>query len=487
MSSSLYRLARGLRLAALPLAGILTLALAPTAGAATASDPPTALAATATGTGAVSLTWTAPVNDGGSPVTAYAIWAWSAAANSGIMSESTTTSASFSGLTAGTYYIFTITAFNTLGWSAWAAWSNWVLVKGAPPSGLVTFPEPGLAPATCSVVAPMRLAADYWMANGGANPGTADWHFGLFNEGTLALYDLTQDPKYLAYVRNWAGVNHYADPTSSNVDFGDVQSAGQAYEQLYEIDHNASDIANISSQVSAETGRIQAGNQTTLTEWWYVDATEFSMPNFEWLAINQNHPEYIPAAQTMWNYTENVARNGTGLRDKTNGLFWRDNTFAGTTIKWARGNGWIMMNMTKDVAMLPAGDPRRAHYISVIQQMAGTLKSIQRPDGFWNVDMGNPNDFPGPEETGTAWMTYGLAYGIAGGYLDSATYLPVVQKSWHALTTMAEQSNGFVGYVQNTADQPSAHQPVTASNTAGFGVGGFLLAGGAMSRVTGGC
>jgi rhamnogalacturonyl hydrolase YesR len=50
--------------------------------------------------------------------------------------------------------------------------------------------------------------------------------------------------------------------------------------------------------------------------------------------------------------------------------------------------------------------------------MAAALASVQRSDGFWNVDLGDPLDYPGPESSGTAFFLYGMAWGLNKGLLD---------------------------------------------------------------------
>ena len=40
---------------------------------------------------------------------------------------------------------------------------------------------------------------------------------------------------------------------------------------------------------------------------------------------------------------------------------------------------------------------------------------------------------PGPETSGTAFFTYGLLWGMNNGFLDKATYQPVVEKSLEIL------------------------------------------------------
>ena len=49
--------------------------------------------------------------------------------------------------------------------------------------------------------------------------------------------------------------------------------------------------------------------------------------------------------------------------------------------------------------------------------------------------------------------------GSVRGYLDRATYLPVVQKGWGWLHNTALRSNGVVGYVQGPSSHPSQYQP----------------------------
>jgi unsaturated rhamnogalacturonyl hydrolase len=133
--------------------------------------------------------------------------------------------------------------------------------------------------------------------------------------------------------------------------------------------------------------------------------------------------------------------------------------------------------------VLPATDPHRAEYVQTLQQMAAALKADQQPSGFWSVDLGDPSVYPGPETSGTAFFTYGIAWGVDHGILDPAVYGPVVAKAWNAMAATSVQSDGSLGYVQGPASGPSDSQPVTARSTASYGVGAFLLAGSELIRM----
>ena len=117
--------------------------------------------------------------------------------------------------------------------------------------------------------------------------------------------------------------------------------------------------------------------------------------------------------------------------------------------------------------------------------MAEALRAVQRSDGFWNVSLLDPTHYGGPELTGTSLFTYGMAWGVRTGVLSSATYLPVIQRSWAAMASTVH-TNGFLGYVQGTGKQPSDGQPVTfdsVPNFEDFGLGCFLLGGSEIARL----
>ncbi len=114
----------------------LLFALRPAAGgSATVPGAPTNVVASA-GNGQASVSWAAPVSDGGSAITGYTVTASPGGASATVNGSTTTTT--ISGLTNGTAYTFTVHATNTIGNSPESAPSNAVTptapatVPGAP-------------------------------------------------------------------------------------------------------------------------------------------------------------------------------------------------------------------------------------------------------------------------------------------------------------------------------------------------------------------
>jgi predicted phage tail protein len=140
------------------------------------------------GHGSITLTWTAPANNGGSAITGYKIY-WDAA-NPPVLNQmesgSTVLSVEVTGLTAGTTYYVTVTAINAAGESVKA-----VALSAMP----YTTPS---APTLSQPTADGTQVALSWSANG--NGGSSITGYKLYRSGSEnGTYELISSP---------AGLNH---------------------------------------------------------------------------------------------------------------------------------------------------------------------------------------------------------------------------------------------------------------------------------------
>jgi unsaturated rhamnogalacturonyl hydrolase len=338
-------------------------------------------------------------------------------------------------------------------------------------------PPPGQLPPKADVLATIRLVNDHWIAS--HNPVASDqsWGAATYHRGNVAVYEATGDAKYHDLAVNWATAKGWALLGGDTTRNADNQAAGEVYSKLYLMEPDPARITHIDASIHAMVLGTASG------DWSWVDAINMSMPSFAYLGSIKNDPAYWSRMFDFFDHTQNVT-GGPGLYDKTDHLWFRDGGFLpphvgpnGKKEFWSRGNGWAFAALTKTLMVLPITDAHRPQYVQTYQDMAAALAAIQRSDGFWNVDLGDPLDFPGPETSGTSFFTFGIAWGIESGVLDRATYFPVVARAWNGLATTAVQPSGVLGYCQAAGASPSAGQPVTATSTNDFGVGAFLLAG----------
>ena len=358
-----------------------------------------------------------------------------------------------------------------------------VLLSGLVGLGLVVVPQASAdAPAvSCAVTTAMQSADAYWVANG-TDPASNDWQNSTFHVGNLAMVRTTGVSNHKTLP--WAQANDYQLPDSPHGPyFPDDFAAGEAYLALQYFHPDPTTLAPLEARVAAVVANVQNGQNRY---WDYVDALNMAMPSFAQLGVLDGNQADLTAMHTLFEYTRSGVA-GRGLFDQRTGLWWRDASDIGSHTFWSRGNGWAFAALAKVLTALPATDPHRAEYLQVFRRMAATLPLVQRRDGFWNVDLLNPFDHPGPESSGTALFTYGLAWGINNGVLPARIFQPAVTRAWTALTTTALQPSGLLGYVQGPARAPSDAQPVTATDTAAYGVGVFLLAGQQVAALTPAC
>jgi rhamnogalacturonyl hydrolase YesR len=105
--------------------------------------------------------------------------------------------------------------------------------------------------------------------------------------------------------------------------------------------------------------------------------------------------------------------------------------------------------------------------------MAESIASHQGEDGYWRTNLADPEEYPEPESSGTAFFVYALTWGINKGILEEATYLPVIKKGWEALYN-GLSSEGMVRWGQAVSRDPG---PVSESDSHEFVAGAYLLAG----------
>lgn len=307
------------------------------------------------------------------------------------------------------------------------------------------------------------------------------WTRAVYYEGLMALHRLAPRDEYYRYAVEWAEFHDW-DLRDGNTYTrnADNQAAGQTYIELYQIDPQPERIRAIKASIDSmmATDRVD--------DWSWIDAIQMAMPVFAKLGVLYEDPAYWERMWEMYRFTRED-HGDDGLFNPQDGLWWRDADFdpphtspLGEDVYWSRGNGWVMMALARVLDIIPADAPHRDVYLADFRAMADALTRIQRDDGFWNVSLHDPSQFGGPETSGTAMFTYGMAWGINNGVLDGDRYRPVVAKAWNAMVEEALHEDGFLGYVQSTGKEPAAGQPVTYDSVPDFedyALGAFLLAG----------
>lgn len=215
-----------------------------------------------------------------------------------------------------------------------------------------------------------------------------------------------------------------------------------------------------------------------LKRWCWCDALFMAPPALAELSRQTGDERYRAfAVKEFWATTD-------FLYDPVERLFYRDSRFferrdaKGRKMFWSRGNGWVFAGIARTIPLLPEGSADRRRMEALFVEMAGRLKSLQKPDGYWAPSLLAPEDSP-PETSGTGFYTFGLAWGIRQGLLDRAEYEPAVRKGWAALLR-AIQPDGRLGWVQQVSDRP---EKVEAADTQYYGVGAFLLAATAVAEL----
>jgi rhamnogalacturonyl hydrolase YesR len=257
----------------------------------------------------------------------------------------------------------------------------------------------------------------------------------------------------------------------------DDEAIGQTYMQLY-LEHR--DPAMMAPTRQNLDTAMEWPDDPAKPLWWWCDALFMAPPVFAELSSATGDRRYLIFLDREWSITSGK------LYDPVQHLFYRDASFLqkheqnGRGVFWSRGNGWVMAGLVRVLQYLPKDDPLRPRFIEQLQQMAAAVTPLQGSDGLWRPGLLDADAYPLPENSGSAFITYALAYGVRENLLDRKRYLPVIQKAWAGLLSHVYE-DGRLGCIQPIGAAPG---DFTATSSYVYGVGAYLLAGSEIYRLT---
>ena len=325
-----------------------------------------------------------------------------------------------------------------------------------------------------AVEAAIRKVADWQLQRSQPYFGN-DWTWSVLYTGFMAASSATGDSKYSDAMLEVG--KKFDWKLRSHLPNADNQSIGQMYTEQYLQKRDPQMIADTRTELDA---LIEHENDpASRIPWWWCDALFMAPPLWARMNAITHEEKYLDYIDREWWKTSQL------LYDSQEHLYFRDATYLdkkepnGKKMFWSRGNGWVLAGTARLLQFYPKDDPRRAKYVQQYKEMAASLIKLQGKDGLWRSGLLDPEYYQQPENSGSALITFGLAYGVNEGILDRKTYEPVVTRAWKGLLSYV-YADGRLGSIQQVGAAPAFFKPASSFN---FGVGGFLLAGSEVDRM----
>ncbi|WP_193315987.1 DUF2264 domain-containing protein [Flavicella marina] len=311
-----------------------------------------------------------------------------------------------------------------------------------------------------------------------------DWTNGALYVGMVKYAKLAKDDRYWKLMRS-IGENHNWELHWRKY-MADDHTVGQMYLELFRKYQDSSMIHGTQKRFDfiidhPSKQPITLENYKHLERWTWCDALFMAPPIWAKLSKITGDKKY-----SDWMLTEYEATK-EHLFDNEEHLFFRDDSFIekrdhGNKIFWSRGNGWVFGGLTLLMDEYNPGSKEYAYFKDIYLKMAEKLIQIQTPEGHWAMSLLNQDFYKTPETSGTAFFTFGLAWGVNNGLLSKEKYQPHIEKAWNCLTSHITKE-GMLGYVQPIGAGPDKS---FKDQTEVYGSGAFLAAGSEVYKLFGG-
>ena len=335
----------------------------------------------------------------------------------------------------------------------------------------------------------LQAVAD-WQVRTPMTHKPADWTNAALYAGMVEWASIAGNDKYFDWLKGIGEKNFWTCSISDNPlrrYHADDYCVGQMYIELYRKYDDKKMIKPIKSYLDqiikdpavGDLEFVNTDEYWSTQRWSWCDALFMGPTVWAKMANVTGKMKYLDFMYGEYKATTDY------LYDGDENLYFRDSNYFtrkeanGKKVFWGRGNGWVFAGLPIIIRELPSSYEHNDFFVTVYMDMAARLISLQSTDGFWHASLLDPDSYPNPEMSATAFFVFGIAWGINNGYLDRETYLPAVVKGWKSMVSSV-WPDGKVGYIQPIGADPKA---VTRDMTEVYGVGGFLLAGTEITRL----
>jgi hypothetical protein len=121
---------------------------------------------------------------------------------------------------------------------------------------------------------------------------------------------------------------------------------------------------------------------------------------------------------------------------------------ASTDAAWGRGNGFPALGLALTLSEFFPGHPDFPALVAEFQRHMRALAPLQDENGMFR----EVADYPGayPEYSGTAMIATAMLRGIRKGWLDAATYQPIVDRAWQAILVRTASDGRLFDVAEST-------------------------------------
>ncbi len=122
-----------------------------------------------------------------------------------------------------------------------------------------------------------------------------------------------------------------------------------------------------------------------------------------------------------------------------------------TDAAWGRGNAFPVLGLALTLSRIPTADPAFLPVLKSFQRHAAVLAKFQSATGMWREVIDYQSSYE--EFSATAMIGTALARGVHSGWLDRATYQPLIDKAWAAIAARISPIGELTGVCESTGKQ----------------------------------
>lgn len=313
------------------------------------------------------------------------------------------------------------------------------------------------------------------------------WIHGAYYRGLLEWAKQKGDMLSIGYFYGFAAANNWSLSNKLTYTHADEICLGQSYVEMYRIFKDPLMINELSSRayyIATHPCNTSISHQNTKENdlrWTWCDALFMAAPVYAALFAVTGDQVYSDYLEREFWATYDY------LYDKEEKLFHRDDLSFdrreenGRKIFWGRGNGWVAATIPLILENIPDNYPSRGRYEALLVELLSSIIKCQDENGSWHASMLDAVAYPDPENSGSAFFCYSLAWALNHGIVKGSEYWNALKKGWKAVVSCV-YPEGKLGYVQRPGASPKKVEPKRSEL---YGSGAFLLAGSEICRLLG--